>query len=975
MKEDEIQRQVNEMADKGIKGFFIHPRQGMEIPYLSKEYFNRVSTAVAAAKQRNLEVWLYDEYPYPSGISGGEVILDHPEFLCKHIKKVEAIVKQGETLKLHAPWGRVLSAKAYRIYNDKVDFTNSVDVSEYIGTGYSEEIFQLSGLTAYNKKRYFTGNQNKVLLWQPGEGSYKVYIFVEVVFKHFKYYENFVDPLNKAAVEYFIKTTHEQYKKHVGKEFGKTIKGIFSDEIGPFPPGQPWSPLLPELVKERHGIDLIKYLPALWEDMGEETVKVRYAYWNTVTEQFIASYDKPVYEWCENNNLLYVAEKPILRSKQLEYIHVPGIDTGHQKVGTRAAITGKKYRENGKMVSSAMHFYHKKAALCEAFHSIGWGMTMQDMKWTFDWLALTGIDWFVVHGYFYTTDGLKKHDAPPSAFFQMPWFRNMNTLSDYADRLSNFLRSTKREVKLLVIDPITSTWTQEKENKNKLNSLFSKMQNEMLYNQLDYYIIDPYLFAEGKVITEGSRTCFSLKGEVYDVVILPPMTNLEDRAFVKLKEYIKAGGKVTGFGVLPFETIETLKPAGEMEDLFGVRIKEVLSAFETGEEYTIEQETTLFTTNLSKMLQWLKKEVVLEWTIEPLDSLGFDEMPSIQSRNKNGDVVLFLMNLGSKKRSVKVCSQKLSQILELAPYESVFIDNSYVAKEKQEYVLNLKQKLKRKLLHKNPLRIGIWKAVFANGEEAYVDSCPIIDQLEASQVKLPIKQKKYFGCVKELEFNGIPVAYEYEFDCSCEISALGEVLLVMEPETVTGDYKIYLNDNYIDTAEFMNRNIYLPTNLAIRVDSYLKKGRNKINIQVDIKNSSEGIRNPMYLFGDFEVAQVEKYWCLQPLKKDGTLDVISSGIPFYAGTIEYELEVKDLVCTKDDVTLTIKEKGFEDCVTLCVNGYWTKVCPFGPYEFTIPKHVIQEINSITLTIDTTAIGIFEGQQFNHEKHCYESVEK
>jgi hypothetical protein len=173
----------------------------------------------------------------------------------------------------------------------------------------------------------------------------------------------------------------------------------------------------------------------------------------------------------------------------------------------------------------------------------------------------------------------------------------------------------------------------------------------------------------------------------------------------------------------------------------------------------------------------------------------------------------------------------------------------------------------------------------------------------------------------------------------------------------------------------MNRNIYLPTNLAIRVDSYLKKGRNKINIQVDIKNSSEGIRNPMYLFGDFEVAQVEKYWCLQPLKKDGTLDVISSGIPFYAGTIEYELEVKDLVCTKDDVTLTIREKGFEDCVTLCVNGYWTKVCPFGPYEFTIPKHVIQEINSISLTIDTTAIGIFEGQQFNHEKHCYESVEK
>ena len=37
--EREVRRQIHEMADKEVKGFFIHPRQGLEQPYLSKAFF------------------------------------------------------------------------------------------------------------------------------------------------------------------------------------------------------------------------------------------------------------------------------------------------------------------------------------------------------------------------------------------------------------------------------------------------------------------------------------------------------------------------------------------------------------------------------------------------------------------------------------------------------------------------------------------------------------------------------------------------------------------------------------------------------------------------------------------------------------------------------------------------------------------------------------------------------------------------
>ena len=173
-------------------------------------------------------------------------------------------------------------------------------------------IFQLSGLTAYNRKRFFTGVASKYLYWTAPEGEWKVYVFIEEVMKHFKYFENFVDPLNPEAIRYFLQTTHEQYKKHIGDEFGKTVKGIFTDEVTAFPLSQPWSPLLPGLVKEKYGRDLIDVLPALTEDMGPETQRIRFEYWDTAADAFINSYDKQVYEWCEANHLMYIGEKPIL---------------------------------------------------------------------------------------------------------------------------------------------------------------------------------------------------------------------------------------------------------------------------------------------------------------------------------------------------------------------------------------------------------------------------------------------------------------------------------------------------------------------------------------------------------------------------------------------------------------------------------------------------------------------------------------
>lgn len=197
MDDAEIIRQIEEMADKGVGGFFICPRQGLKVPYLSDAWFQKVRTAVKKAEELGLEVWLYDEYPYPSGIAGGEVTLLHPE--AKHytlVHKTEK-VSGGSSCELELPWGRVLYAKAVPVDSEGGRlWEQAVDITSSVGNYQREPIFQKAGLTAYNQKRFFTYSTVKKLSWTAPEGEWEVHIFLEEEVADFKYYGTYVDPCN-----------------------------------------------------------------------------------------------------------------------------------------------------------------------------------------------------------------------------------------------------------------------------------------------------------------------------------------------------------------------------------------------------------------------------------------------------------------------------------------------------------------------------------------------------------------------------------------------------------------------------------------------------------------------------------------------------------------------------------------------------------------------------------------------------------
>lgn len=571
MTKAEIENQIKEMADKGLGGMFICARQGMTAPYLSGEWFELVDYACEMSEKYGLEAWLYDEYPYPSGMSGGEVLLEHPEaeHMVLHHKR---LTSHGGVIEADLGWSRILYARAIPLTEaGKPQWGKAIDLKREIGNLQTEKIYQQTGLTRYNNKRFFSYGPRKLLKTELPEGEWRIEIYSEAAMGDFKYYGGFFDPCNQEAVETFLETTHERYKEAIGERFGAGVYGMFSDEVGLLSP-IPWSKLLPGEFERRNGYSLLDNLPALHDATIEGALKLRYDLYETAHELFRSSYHETVAGWCKENHLKYATEVPSMRLGTQKFSDVIGGDTAHEKLGKPLEWIYdeylKNYRSNSRSVSSLARQLGKKDAMIESFHSVGWTMTLQDAKWMIDRLGADGINLYNFHAFYYTIQDITKHDAPPSQFLQNPYWKHYRKLADYVGRMGVMVSNTEADIRVAVLDPVVSLWTklgnpfhgfpykgeseEEKKRCDRLREDWVHICKSLLFEQIGYEHLDAEIFRDAEI--DGGK--IKIGRAVYQVLVVPPAACAEYWVLEKLKEFAAQGGTVIAMGLLPYEVID-----------------------------------------------------------------------------------------------------------------------------------------------------------------------------------------------------------------------------------------------------------------------------------------------------------------------------------------------------------------------------------------------------------------------------------
>ena len=200
---EELRRQIRVMRRMGMGGFFMHARVGLATPYLSQRWFECVNACVDEAKKLKMEAWLYDEDRWPSGAAGG-LVTRNPAWRQRMLRVVES----DNPAQFRWTPGTLTAFTAV--------------VKEH---------------AAFSMRRIPKGGRPPRLA--KGE---KIIVFQVQLAEPNSWYNGYtyLDVLNPRAVREFIRVTHEVYRRKCGRQFGKLIPGIFSDE--------PFESLMPTLV-------------------------------------------------------------------------------------------------------------------------------------------------------------------------------------------------------------------------------------------------------------------------------------------------------------------------------------------------------------------------------------------------------------------------------------------------------------------------------------------------------------------------------------------------------------------------------------------------------------------------------------------------------------------------------------------------------------------------------------------------------
>ena len=536
----ELNAQIEDMADKGMGGFFIHSREGLETPYLGEEWIQCVRAATDAAEKHGVKAWLYDEDRWPSGSAGG----------CVPALGGDACRAKAITIEIIAPEQPV----------PREDTTQSVKAvfAAVMRNGELRAYRRLPGMHSDRKA-------GETLL-----------IFRREVSGPSEWFNDDApaDNLNPDSVKLFIQTTYEAYRKEVGDKFGGTVAGIFTDEPNiadgncAFSPGRGWIPWTDGLENDfsaKRGYALFDHLPLLFYT-GKDSPRVRHDYWHTVSERFCEAYSKQLGDWCDQNRLRftghYLVENELGASIRVSastmphyrYQHVPGIDLLREQDGEVLTV---------KQCASVARQYGRKHVLSEFYACIGWDLDFEGQKWVGDWQYALGVTMRCQHLSMYSLKGCRKRDYALSFNYQASWWKHDRFIENYFARLSLMLTQGDALRDLLILHPLTSAWTMmgadpyrgdgwfDEENIRAVDAYgreFSAVLQQFLDEHHDFDLGDETILAEKGV---AEATALRVGCAAYRAVVVPPVQSLFVTTVQLLEQVLDAGVPVILIGDPP----------------------------------------------------------------------------------------------------------------------------------------------------------------------------------------------------------------------------------------------------------------------------------------------------------------------------------------------------------------------------------------------------------------------------------------
>lgn len=861
----ELRRQIAAMDEIGMHGFFMHARCGLTTEYLSEDWYECIKASVDEAKKRGMDAWAYDENGWPSGFAGG-LLLKDPD---NHV-----LYMKGSAEEKFPAGDDVLGV--WCIENGTCRPVTAADAAE-----------------------------TYLVIRQYADPSY-------------------VDSLRADITDKFLASTHAEYKKRLGDDFGKAMPGFFTDEPQYYRYASPYSKILPETFAARCGYDLAEALPAVfWDFDGAE--KYRYDYWFTVHTLFTENFAKRIHDWCEENGCQLtghgIEERSLLGQMMCcggvmpfyRYQHVPGIDWLGRGLGAGVAA---------KQIGSVCAQMGKKKALTEIFACCGWDVSPRELKRIAEEQYAGGINLMCQHLYPYSERGQRKRDYPLHYSEHNPWFSHMGAFDRYFANLGRILAEGGEYAPVLVLHPMRAAYRLYKfgnisPEMRKLNDGFARLTASLYEQQIPFHYGDEGMLCDMSAVENGK---IRIGLCTYDTLVIPEMETVSAETAEILKKFAAQGGRLLLWGAAP--TMIDAKTA----DLSFLKSNITLAEIRAAASVVTEGDENARARLRQRIRLSEGRRIVYTANVTDGDAFGV----KILLKNCRGAVILDIDTLEKKPAAGRILPDGTAEItLDLAASEAAVILEDETAQLQPAPARERKTAIT--LPDTFTLAAPLANVLTVDRLSVSTDGISFTEERPLERVRDNLLADRYAG----------KVYLRYAFHVT---DVPGTVSAVWETPSVT---RVTVNGTEIQAAGFLAPDPYFA---KAEIAPLLHTGENHLILEMDyfqnpevyevlFGNVMESRRNclcfdteieAVYLLGDFRVltsgafAEGEKSTLLYtgtfslgaPRREICVHNVVTDGLPFYGGAVEAETPLR---WQPGDPTV-FRPAGRFAAVTVAVNG-------------------------------------------------------
>ncbi|WP_406312254.1 hypothetical protein OHA77_27040 [Streptosporangium sp. NBC_01639] len=372
------------------------------------------------------------------------------------------------------------------------------------------------------------------------------------------------DYLSRTACEVLFDRVHGEFARRLGHRFGNVIAGSFQDELPTVPT---WSATFAEEFLARRGYPFsVDAGPSAWRD-----------HQRTRAELAEEAFFRPLAAWHAEHGLLNGCDQqdPARAGHPVEGVE---LYADYTRTHRWFSAPGSDHHGDARVHSSLAHLYGRPRTWIEAFHSSGWGGTLEE---TFDWLLpwlRAGANLYNPHAVYYTTRAGWWEWAPPSTDWRQPYWRHHRVFADAVTRLCAVLSQGRHLCDIAVLFPTATAQTGtaptgtardsgtgdaagpgtgERDAAVRAQRVYRELVGDMAWFQtvpgaLDRLCLDADVIDEESVqraVVTGGR--LEVSTESYGVIILPAATVIDEATAERLDGFVAAGGLLVAVEALP----------------------------------------------------------------------------------------------------------------------------------------------------------------------------------------------------------------------------------------------------------------------------------------------------------------------------------------------------------------------------------------------------------------------------------------